>query len=209
MRARMALAYANIDYQVREVVLRDKPPSMLELSSKGTVPVLCLGERLQGESILDESIDIFDWALGKHDPDGWCDYDAATLAEMKALTLRCDMDFKSCLDYYKYADRHPQRSQLDYRQEAGVFLGELEHLLAAQPAEPRFLFGPRMSYADVAIFPFIRQFAHVDLPWFETAAYPHLQTWLTEFKNSALFLSIMKKYPQWQEGDAVTLFSES
>jgi glutathione S-transferase len=66
-----------------------------------------------------------------------------------------------------------------------------------------------MSYADVAIFPFIRQFAHVDFPWFETAAYPHLQTWLTEFKSSALFLSTMKKYPQWHEGDAVTLFSES
>ncbi len=204
MRARMALAYADIDYEVREVVLRDKPPSMLKLSPKGTVPVLLLGE-----TVLEESIDIVDWALRQHDPEGWRDYEAGTLAKMEALTLRCEAEFKPCLDRYKYADRHPQHSQLDYRQEAEVFLRELEHQLAAQPGESRFLFGPRMSYADVAIFPFIRQFAHVDAPWFETSAYLHLQTWLTELKGSALFLSIMKKYPQWHEGDAATLFSES
>lgn len=196
IRARMALAYANIDYEVREVVLRDKPPSMLALSPKGTVPVL----QLRG-LMLDESIDIFNWALDQHDPQGWRDYDQPTLEEMAALVEHCENDFKPKLDRYKYADRHPQRSQLDYRRECEPFLQTLEQCLL----DHFYLFGTRLSYADVALFPFIRQFAHVDKAWFDSAAYPGLQRWLQDLLGSELFLSVMTKHPQWREGDAVVL----
>ena len=53
MRARMALAYANINLELREVVLRDKPPSMLQASSKGTVPVLLFDDK-----VIDESFEV-------------------------------------------------------------------------------------------------------------------------------------------------------
>lgn len=197
IRARMSLAYAKIDYEAREVVLRDKPSSMLDLSPKGTVPVLQLGEL-----VLDESIDIVDWALSRKDPDGWLNYDAASLAEMAALVRRCDFDFKPSLDRYKYADRHPERTIVDYRSEGEAFLQALEDRLASQSEEDGYLFGARPSYADVAVFPFIRQFAHVDRDWFQTSPYSQLRRWLDAWLESDLFLSVMQKYPQWHEADS-------
>jgi glutathione S-transferase len=200
IRARMALAYAKINYEVREVVLRDKPPAMLELSAKGTVPVMLLGD-----VTLDESIDIFHWALDQHDPAGWRDYEQATLDEMSVLVESCESDFKPRLDRYKYADRHPQHSQASYRQACELFLQSLERRLTRQAEADRYLFGARLSYADVALFPFIRQCAYVDKAWFDGAPYPCLQRWLQNLLDSELFVSVMMKRPQWHEGDAVVL----
>ena len=42
MRARLALLVSGLAYEHREVVLKNKPASMLALSPKGTVPVLWL-----------------------------------------------------------------------------------------------------------------------------------------------------------------------
>ena len=196
MRTRMALAHAGINYEVREVVLRDKPPSMLELSPKGEVPVLLL----EGE-VIDESIDIMRWALPKQDE--WLDFTPEQLAAMDDLIARCESDFKLWLDRYKYADRHPEYTEEYSRGQGERFLSELEKRLQ----EGNYLFGPRLSFADIALMPFVRQFAHVDLKWFESCDYTKLRQWLEELKASELFLSIMKKYPQWQEGDEVTLFS--
>jgi glutathione S-transferase len=157
--------------------------------------------------VLEESIEILDWALSQHDPQGWRDYDDSTLANMRALVNRCETEFKPSLDRYKYADRYPERSRLDYRREGELFIQSLEDRLAQQAGEHRYLFGTRMSYADVAIVPFIRQFAQVDGNWFDTASYPGLRQWLSELLRSELFLSIMQKYSQWHEGDPVEIFS--
>jgi glutathione S-transferase len=204
MRARMALAYANIDYEVREVVLRDKPECLLQLSSKGTVPVMHLDQL-----VLEESIDIIDWALSRHDPLGWRGYDDTTLANMRALVDRCETEFKPSLDRYKYADRYPERSRPEHRRACEIFIQSLEDRLAQQTGEHRYLFGSRMSYADVAIMPFIRQFSLVDSSWFDASSYPGLQQWLQGLLRSELFLSTMKKYSQWHEGDPVELFSQN
>ena len=194
MRARMALRYAGLNCELREVVLRDKPQSMLEYSPKGEVPVLVVGDE-----VIDESIDVMHWALNQNDPEGWL-----APSGMQALIARFDEEFKPILDRYKYADQYPERSQLEYREEASPHLNELDVRL--QNSE--FLMSSELSFADVALFPFIRQFAHVDKAWFDASLYTALVLWLNTLLESPLFLSVMKKYPQWHAGDEVTYFIE-
>ena len=195
MRTRMALAHAGINYEVREVVLRDKPPSMLELSPKGEVPVLKLQDQ-----VIDESIDIMRWALTEDDE--WLDYEPEQLSTMDDLVRRCESEFKPWLDRYKYADRHPDYTEAYSREQGERFLRELDERLQQE----KYLFGEQLSFADVALMPFVRQFAHVDINWFEMSEYVRLIEWLERIKTSELFLSIMVKYPQWHEEDEVTLF---
>lgn len=196
MRARMALAYAGINYEVREVVLRDKPPEMLQASAKGTVPVL-----LQEGKVIDESLDVMLWALNQRDTDGWLvDEREAQIA----LLERCEADFKPWLDRYKYADRHPEFAADASRAEASAYLITIETQLTATGA---YLFGANLSMADVGLLPFVRQFAHVDKVWFDKEPWPELQRWLQGFLQGELFQSVMQKYPRWQAGDAPTYFA--
>ncbi|EED33745.1 glutathione S-transferase, N-terminal domain [gamma proteobacterium NOR5-3] len=206
MRARMAVAYAGVSVELREVVLKDKPSAMLEASSKGTVPVLILPDG----TVIDESIDIMLWALKHADSNRWLPWDSQgdvsddmpddvpeeIPEEIAQLIAENDGSFKALLDKYKYADRHPKHSAQWYRDQADVFLQNLEARLTDTP----WLGGPRLSFADVAIFPFIRQFAMVDRPWFDQAPYPQLHRWLNILLESTLFTSVMSKYPQWTPG---------
>ena len=196
IRARMTLKYAGVQVELREILLREKPPSMLEASTKGTVPVLVLPEG----SVLDESYDVMRWALDINDPCHW--WNPGLASEVNALIEQNDFSFKAHLDHYKYADRHPQHSMEYYRSQAESFLEVLEDRLTATP----FLLGETIGFVDAAILPFIRQFASVDNAWFEQAPYPHLQNWLAYFLNSDLFLSVMEKYPVWHEGAAIQSF---
>lgn len=189
IRARMALNYAGIRVELREVLLRDKPPSMLAASAKGTVPVLIL----QDGRVVDESVDVMRWALRQADPDDW--WRDSLAAEAQTLVNQNDFVFKKQLDRYKYWDHYPAHPQSHYRAEAESFLQQLEDRLKRQ----NFLFDDALTYSDVAIFPFVRQFAFVDKPWFDQAPYPNLQQWLREFLESALFLQAMIKEPVWRD----------
>jgi glutathione S-transferase len=200
MRARMAIAYAGIAVELREVVLRDKPPSLLTYSPKGEVPVLLLPDA----TVIDESRDIMLWALGQQDTEGWLPAEEKERAAMDSLMDENDSEFKAHLDHYKYAYRFPAHTAEHYRALGEVFLAKLEARLSATA----YLFADSCRMADVAIFPFVRQFAFVDKGWFDGAPYPGLQQWLEGFLASALFARIMPKYPQWHEGDAVTVFPE-
>jgi len=193
MRARLAIVYAQQQVELREVVLRDKPEHMLEISPKGTVPVLQLADG----SVLEESFDIAQWALQLNDPQQLLG-DDAQLAQMLAMIEENDAEFKDNLDRYKYANRFPEQSEVDYRQQGELFLAKLEQRLQVTT----YLFGDKPSFADIAIMPFVRQFAHVDKAWFDQADYPALQRWLAHWLTSDVFLNIMPKYEQWQEGDA-------
>ena len=188
MRARLALHYADQAVEHREVVLRDIPQQMIDISSKATVPVMQLAD----DTVIDESLDIALWALEQQDPQKLLG-SLSQLSDMLALINENDNDFKSWLDRYKYADRHPEESIETYRQEGEVFLQKLEERLARHP----YLFGTEIRLADIAIMPFVRQFAHVDKRWFEAADYPNLQRWLSEWLVSDSFTKIMIKYPQW------------
>lgn len=184
MRARMALSYADVAVDIREISLRDKPAHMLRVSPKGTVPVLVL---VDGK-VIDQSLEIMRWALQQSDLDGWLPLDAV---ETEQLIAENDSSFKQALDKYKYAIRFPEQSVQDYRSQGEVFLSKLEEKLE----KARFLIGDTLSLADIAIFPFVRQFAGVDAAWFESADYSKLKAWLHTLLESELFRRVMEKQP--------------
>jgi glutathione S-transferase len=195
MRARLAIAYSQVNVILREVVLKNKPAAMLKASAKGTVPVLCLADGC----IIDESLDIMKWALTQNEQAQWPLEDEQQLA----LIAHCDDVFKGWLDKYKYADRHPEHSMDYYREHCCEFLTVLEQQLTHSD----YLFSEQMSFADAAIFPFVRQFAHVDRQWFYQSEFINVQRWLNLQLDSSLFQAIMFKYKPWQEDDEEVLFT--
>lgn len=180
IRARMALIYADICVEIQEVQLNNKPEHLLLISPKATVPVL----QLTNGKVIAESLDIMRWALGYHDPEKWLRFGN----DAEALIKRNDGDFKYYLDRYKYADRYPDFSQDYYRQQAEVFLAELE----ARLVNSKYLCGHSLSIADVAIFPFIRQYAGVDRDGFERSIFQALTKWLDTLLSLELFTVAMK-----------------
>lgn len=185
MRARMALAYANITIELREILLSDRPDELYVASSKGTVPVL----QFSDGSVIDESFDIMKWCLEQVKTD-WLDIN---FGDQLSVIKVNDEDFKSWLNKYKYHQRHPEQSVDFYQEKCVKILLEHEETLSNK----LFLFGEKPQVADIAIFPLVRQFAHVDLSFF-TKKLPHLNRWLETWKESKLFQSIMKKYDKWE-----------
>jgi glutathione S-transferase len=198
MRARLAIAKAQVRVELREIELRNKPESLLLASPKATVPVLHLGN----SKVIDESLDIMFWTLQHHDPENWLD--KLWLNKSGQLIHWNDRKFQYYLDRYKYADRYQERSGLEYRKQGELFLTGLERRLS----QHLFLCGDHFSLADAAILPFIRQFAAVDAAWFETSPYPSLKKWLSQFQSSRLFKTVMTKYLPWKPDDPVLFFGQ-
>ncbi len=193
MRARLALVSAGIESELREILLRDKAPELLEASPKGTVPVV-----VTEDQTLEESLDIMDWALAQNDPENWLDFPS----EGRALIAECDGPFKTALDRYKYQNRH-QSDPKQERANASVFLRKLDAQLAGQP----YLYGGHPTLPDMATVTFVRQFANTDRAWFDAQDWQNLRRWLDAFTESPRFAHIMRKYPNWQAGDPVTVFA--
>ena len=188
MRARMALAASGVEVMLREVLLKDKPAELLAASPKATVPVLVLSDG----RVVEESLDVMQWALEYRDPLNWLEGEALDSDWISA----CDGDFKHWLDRYKYAERYPEHAAEDYRQNAEAFIQKLEDQLSVSD----WMGGDAANAVDVALFPFMRQFAGVDPSWWQQAPYPHVQQWLENWLNSALFSAIMAKHPRWESG---------
>jgi len=196
MRARLAITIAGNEVELREVVLKDKPAELLEVSPKATVPVLV---QTNGK-VLQESLDIMLWAAENHAI--WQSLDEQQRKETFVLIEENDVSFKQALDRYKYADRYPEHNQQFYREQGEQFLDKLEQRLTKHLG----LVSDSLTLVDYALLPFIRQFALVDWDWFVEADYPKLQNWLNGFLQSDLFKQVMHKYPQWQTGDKITVF---
>lgn len=194
----MGMASAGIRCELREIVLRDKPAEMIAVSPKATVPVL----QLRDGTIIEESFDIMQWALAQHDPDDWLNPASGSLDEALQLIEVTETEFKPHLDRYKYPNRYPGTDATEHRTAGCRFLNRLEERLNTTP----FLFGNRVCIADIAIFPFVRQFANTDRAWFDTSEYPQTRAWLTELTSSPVFLNVMQKYPLWQSGNEITFF---
>jgi len=188
MRARLAIMSAGVAVELREILLRDKPHAFLQTSSSGTVPALRVDDQ-----VLDESLDIMIWALRQNDPqrlldmpeDGW------------HLIATNDGPFKAALDHTKYATRYPDLDAQAERAKASAYLARLDRQLAGG----MWLFGERPTLADLALLPFVRQFAHIDRAWFHAQDWPHLIAWLDRFLDSEAFVRVMNKYTPWSEGD--------
>ena len=193
MRAHMALKYAGLNVELREVKLSDMPEEALRLSSNATVPLLVLDDG----SFMDESWDIVKWALEQSDPDHWLGKDKEHLLDAEILIETNDYSFKEDLDHYKYADRHPEHTEEYYRERCEEFIEELEDMLS----ENTFLLSDKLSLADIGVFPFVRQFSMVDEEWFAEAPYPKLRHWLHSLIDSALFQQVFKKHDLWRLGD--------
>ena len=181
MRARMALRYSGVPVEIVEVSLKAKPAQMLAISPKGTVPVLDAGGQ-----VIDESLEIMRWALAQNDPDDWLLGGDSRITELIEAN---DQVFKVHLNRYKYAERYPEQPMEVYRAEGALFLQQLDELLEGRD----YLLANHPSLADIALLPFVRQFAHVDRDWFAQTPYVRLQAWLQRFLESELFTGIMKK----------------
>tara|TARA_R110000764_G_scaffold226119_1_gene315818 strand:+ start:1404 stop:2051 length:648 start_codon:yes stop_codon:yes gene_type:complete len=190
MRARLALAISGAEIRIREVVLRDKPAEMLAASPKGTVPVLVLPDG----RIIDESLDIMHWALALNDPENWLGADAVETAALIAL---CDGPLKQALDRYKYPNRYDGVDPLAQRAAGLDILRTWDTRITPSGTH---LLAPHRTLADMAIFPFVRQFAATDRAWFAEQDLPALKPWLENHLASLLFKSIMTKHAQWQPG---------
>lgn len=179
MRARMALVSAKIQCEVHEIDFKNKPAHMIEISPKGTVPVL---QTAQGR-VIEESLDIVYWALNQNDSENLLQEGA------RDLIAENDGAFKSALDRYKYPNRFPEEDCSNARDKAESFLRELNDILQNQSC----LLGHRLRAADICIFPFIRQCANVDSEWFDALPYKSLHHWLEQQITSDLFLHVFQK----------------
>lgn len=191
IRARSAVVASGIAVELREIVLRDKPAALLAASPKATVPVLVLPDG----RVIDQSLAIMHWALATADPLDWL------AGEDTDLIATNDGAFKHHLDRYKYADRHGA-DPLEHRAAATAILADLDTRLAATG----HLAGPRVTLTDIAILPFVRQFAQTDRAWFDTLPLPALHDWLGRYLASPLFAAVMPKFAPWQPDAPTVIF---
>lgn len=192
MRARFALLVSNTTVTLREVELRDKPPQLVEISTKATVPVLQLADG----TVIDESLDIMDWALARHDPEDW------RSRRDDKLIAEADGPFKHALDRYKYPYRYDALDPLTARGAGLAFLKQLNILLESS----HYLTGATVGMTDIAIFPFIRQFAATDNDWFASLPLTRLHSWLARHIGSDAFGTVMHRYPRWRAEDEPVAF---
>ena len=181
MRARMSIVRTSYTCEHREVILRDRPDHMMEISPKGTVPVLLLPNGKVIEESLEIMQHILSWELSTEDLN-WVD--------------RNDNEFKFHLDRYKYPNRYENIDSLEQRSMAKAYLDDLDQFLSNEISH---------SLSD-ALFPFVRQFANHDREWFDAQNWEHLHDWLANNLSSKEFALCMKKYPQWCEGDELVTF---
>lgn len=205
MRARLAIASSGLQCQLREIILANKPAHMLTLSPKGTVPVLWLSDG----SVLDESLDVINWALENNDPEN-LRHDtlpsATQIALAEELMRENDGPFKHHLDRYKYTNRYEDAVAEPHRDECVNQIKKLNNLLE----EKSWLFGDEIKIADLAILPFIRQFRIADTDWFDNQTdFPNVRKWLNNFLASKRLSDVMKKYELWKDGNTPVLFPEA
>jgi glutathione S-transferase len=194
MRARIGIHKAQLQIDLREVNLKQKPAEMLAASPKGTVPILVLENNQQSPTVIDESLEVMLWALVENDPDNLLhSFDQSALPMMLAIITLFDDEFKTCLNTYKAARRYREDNVIECRQACEVFIQELENRLHQGP----FLMSAQESLADIALIPFIRQFAKVERQWYLQAPYPRVRQWLNYYLQSAMFTKVMAKHEFW------------
>ena len=181
----MALSYSDVAVELKEILLNNKPSELYAVSSKGTVPVLCINDT----DIIDESLEIMKWALEQNDPNLWISFNKRIQID---IIKQNDNEFKYWLDRYKYFERFPNNNKDYYRDKCGEFLTRLNQLLKCN----QYLLTNKLLFVDVAIAPFIRQFANIDKYWFKDT-YTNLENWLNNIIESKLFISVMDKYLEY------------
>lgn len=211
MRARLAIYKSTVPIELRDIVLKDKPIEMLTASPKGTVPTLVL----PSTQVIDESLEVMLWALNEKDPNNLLRSthyqvnaqvsapENKQLNEMLALIEQFDEEFKQALEQYKCAKRYHETNIEQCRQACEDYIQHLEQRLTAS----NYLIDDQESLADIALLPFIRQFARVERQWYLQSPYPNVKTWLNRYLQSAMFTKVMAKYPLWSKGSEQIIFN--
>jgi glutathione S-transferase len=211
MRARIAIYKSKQPVELRDVVLSNKPVEMISASAKATVPILVL----PSSTVIDESVDVMLWALAHNDPDNLLRMNSinkqpklsqATMPDALDAILKLvylfDSEFKPCLEAYKCAKRYHESNLQECREACEVYIQNLEERLSAH----EFLIANDESMADIALLPFIRQFAKVERQWYLQSPYPKVKQWLNQYLQSVMFNKVMTKYPLWSPGKPVVQF---
>ena len=192
IRTRLALSSANIRVEIREVVLREKPREFIKVSTSKTVPCLVTEEK-----VIDESLDIMLWALKQNDPETWLDMPEEGFEVIDMIEKK----FKPYLDKTKYSSRYPKADFEDNRIRATDILKDLDIF-----QKGKYFFGNKISLCDVAVFPFVRQFAFININWFNAIPWKNLNDWLNYFLESEMFVSSQKKFIKWESGNSTVYF---
>ncbi len=192
MRGRMGIALSQQKVLLREIVTKDKPSELLASSPKGTVPVLVL----PNGQIIEQSIEVMNWALQQNDPQDLLRSNNPTLSEqVQQLIKTNDDDFIGHLEKYRASVRYRNIDVEQRRHACEVFISELESKLA----QHEYLFGDTPSLADFAVMPFVSQFVRVEKKWFVQSEYQNVGHWLRAHLDSKLYTQVMKQYPLWNE----------
>lgn len=210
MRARIAIFKSQLPIELRDIVLNNKPEEMLSASAKGTVPVLVIEQFKGNKEVIDESLDIMLWALHERDPDDLLQQEhnapeSNKLTEMLSLIEIFDSEFKSKLEQYRCAKRYHETNLLECREACEKYLQIIEERLN----QHLFIVSNKESLADIALLPFIRQFARVERQWYLQAPYPKLQQWLKNYLQSPMFTKVMAKHPLWLDTDEVIILGKT
>jgi glutathione S-transferase len=182
IRARLALIVNDIQYELREILLSDKPNEMLDISPKGTVPVLVLSDG----QVVDQSIEIMIWA---YEQGSRSDLIAGPTRRVFINTI--EGEFKHHLDRYKYDARYEPNEKMMHREAAFLVLNkilpELKELLAVD--DP-------LTFVDYAILPLVRQFRLADATWFDNQdSLSWYRLRLFKLLESNEFIISMEKHP--------------
>lgn len=200
MRARIAIFKSKQTILLRDLVLSNKPKEMLKASPKGTVPVIVLADG----TVIDESLEVMLWALQETDPDDLLhSHITNTLPAMLQLINEFDHDFKACFEQYKCAKRYRENDLLEFRETCEVYIKKLEQRLTRH----LFLMSDKESLADIALLPFIRQFARIERQWYLQSPYPNVRQWLNSYLQSVMFTKVMAKQPLWLDSREDVLFT--
>ncbi|MFT7053608.1 MAG: glutathione S-transferase [Psychromonas sp.] len=201
MRARIAIFKSKQPVLLRAIKLSNKPPEMLELSTKGTVPMLVTST---GE-VIEESLDIMLTALSAQDPhDLLHKQQAQALPDMLLFIERFDVQFRDALNAYKCAKRYRESNLTECRQACEVYIQALEQRLKKH----RFLMSDKESLVDIALMPFIRQFSKVERQWYQQSPYPLVRAWLNQYLQSSMFTKVMAQHPLWVECPQAIIFGD-
>jgi glutathione S-transferase len=198
MRARIALFKAQLQISLREVVLSNKPKEMLKVSKKGEVPVSVMGNESGSSIVIEESLEVMLWALAKNDPDNLLYlHDPHALPNMLKLITQFDNEFKACLNTYKCAKRYRENNITECRQACEIYIQQLENRLADSSCQTPFIMSDQESLVDIALLPFVRQFAKVERQWYLKSPYPKVRLWLNRYLQSIMFTKVMAKHNVW------------
>jgi glutathione S-transferase len=192
MRARLAIISSEVQVVIREVSLKNKPEELLRISPQFTVPCLETPTKT-----ISESMDIMFWALQKNDPEFLLDMPK----DGQNIISYNDNQFKKTLDRTKYQTKLINVDIAKERKVASEFLNQLDNLLTKT-----FLFGDKKTLADIAILPFIRQYAFIDRAWFKEQNWTNVINWLDRFLTSPSFVAIQTKYPIWVQNQDPVIF---